>query len=169
MLTVRFDALTREPGTAFPVLARLCGSAPFAPPFPPPANPSVRARNTVLAAAAKLAAVLLRRVGLHRTLQRLKDDPRIARLVFRPATGADGIRLDAATEALLERRYEACLATVEASSERLAPGIWLRRAGRPAPPQADHRPWPPARAGISGSCQGATSSERAWKYSAFAR
>ena len=129
VLTVGFETLTREPASVLDILARLCATTPFGTPCPAPVNSPVRARNAALAAAGKLAAVALRHAGAHRTLQRLKDDPRVMGLFFRPASEADRIRLEAGTEALLERQYETCLATVEAAGERLAEGIWLHRAG----------------------------------------
>lgn len=131
VLTIRFEALANEPAAVLEILARVCGTAPFGAPSPAPANPSVRARSSALAAAGKLAAVLLRAAGARRTLQRLKDDPRIVGVFFRPALEADRIRLGAEAGALLDRRFDACLATVAAAGERLAEGVWLH-AGQPA-------------------------------------
>ena len=135
VLTLAFETLTTEPGTVLGIMARLCATAPFGSPAPAPVNPSVAARNRALAGAGKLAAVLLRRAGAHRLLQRLKDDPRIMRLFFRPAGAPDRVRLGAGAAACLDRRFEACLGTVEDAGERLTTGVWFRPAG--AAPAAD--------------------------------
>jgi len=76
-------------------------------------------------------AVLLRAAGARSLLQRLKDDPRVMDFFFRPARGADRIRLGADSEAFLERRYRDCLAAVAAAGVPVARGIWFHRATAP--------------------------------------
>ena len=131
VLTVSFEALSRTPGTVLGAVADVAGISPFAAPPPAAANPSVRARRPVLAAAGKLAAVLLRAAGARRLLQRLKDTPAVMDFFFVPDRGAGRGRLGAAAEACLERRYRDCLAAVESTGEPVAEGVWLRRAGAP--------------------------------------
>ena len=93
-----------------------------------PVNRAERARFAPLAAAAKLAAWTLRAAGARRTLQALKDDPRVAGLVFRPA-GPDGLpALNEAAAARLDRREAACRAAVAAAGEPLGEGLRLARA-----------------------------------------
>ena len=128
VLTIGFEALTRRPERVFAVLARLCGTPPFGGPFPPPANRSVRARSAPLAAAGKLAAVLLRGAGAGRALQCLKDDPRVTGLFFRPAGAAGRVPLSPGARAVLDRRHRACLETVAAAGARLAEGVWFSAA-----------------------------------------
>ena len=134
VVTVSFEALSQRPAAVLGVVAGLCGAAPFRGPPPAPANAAVRARRPALAAAGKLAAVVLRTLGAARLVQRLKDDPRVMAFFFCPAgpgsATANGIALGPGTRACLDRRYRACRAAAEASGEALAEGVWLRRAGR---------------------------------------
>ena len=118
---------------------------------------------------AKLAAWALRAAGARRTLQALKDDPRLVRLVFRPA-GADELpALSEAAAARLDRCEAECRAAVAAAGEPLGDGLWLARAAprtpeRPAAPgmtPPGREPRPAARARPrSGAAHG-------WKVSVF--
>ena len=133
VLAIEFEALTGEPAGVLDALARLCRTAPFGRIDTAPVNPAERARFAPLAGAAKLAAWALRAAGARRTLQALKDEPRLVRLVFRPA-GADELpALSEAAAARLDRREAECRAAVAAAGEPVAPGLWLARAApRPA-------------------------------------
>ena len=136
VLTVEFETLTERPRAVLDALARLCGTEPFGPIDAAPVNRAEWARFAPLAAAAKLAAWTLRSLGARRTLQALKDDPRVAGLVFRPLDPAGLPALGAAAAARLDRREAVCRAAVEAASEPLGDGLWLARAapGSAAPP-----------------------------------
>lgn len=139
VLTIAFEALTRTPGAVLDTLARLCAADPFAPPDPAPVNARAVARHPVLAAAGTLAAAALRRAGAHRALQRLKDEPCLVALFFRPARPDEGIHLAEATCRRLDRRYGECLAAVERGAGRLGDGLWFRPARGAAKDPAGRR------------------------------
>ena len=140
VLTIGFGALTGDTGRVLEELARLCGTPPVEPAATPPANPSMRARSTLLAGAARLLAILLRGAGAHRGLQWLKDRPGVTRALFRPLRDGERSRLGPRDEAALDALHAACLRTVEAACEPLGEGLWLRRA-RPGLDQISvHRP-----------------------------
>ena len=139
VLTIEFEALTGRPGTVLDALARLCRTKPFDTVAGAPVNRAEQARFAPLAAVAKLAAWGLRTIGARQLLQALKDDPRVVGLVFRPLGTAAFPVLSEAAAARLDRHQAACLAAVQAASERLIEGLWLARAApadRPAPPTA---------------------------------
>ena len=132
VLALCFDALTGDPAATLDCLAALCGTAPFAHGAGADegaVNESVRARVPPLAAMGKLAALALRRLGLRRTLQRLKDSRRLRTFFFVPLDGADAAPpLSDANARLLDECGRECRATVAEASERLRPGVFLRRA-----------------------------------------
>ena len=132
VLALCFDALTGDAAATLDCLAALCGTAPFAHGAGADGgavNESVRARVPPLAAAGKLAALALRRLGLRRTLQRLKDSRRLRTFFFVPLDGADAApSLSDANARLLDECGRECRATVAEASERLRPGVFLRRA-----------------------------------------
>ena len=142
VVTIDFRALVGRTGAVLDVLAGLCGVPRFGQVRPGPVNAAVRSRSRWLSAAGKLTAVVLRGLGCRRLLQRLKDSPRVMGAFFLPGVpDAELPRLGVAAGDLLARRFAACLGAVEASSERLAAGVWLKRAasgeGRPAGPAGD--------------------------------
>ena len=126
-LVIEFEALTTEPGRVLDAIAGLCGAPPFGRVDTAPVNRAEAARFPPLAAAAKLTAVALRALRARRLLQALKDNPRLVRLVFRPARPEEAPPLDAAAAARLDRTHAACRAAVEAACERLGDGLWLAR------------------------------------------
>ena len=128
VLTIGFEALTADTQCVLDLLARLCATNAIEAAEIGPANASARARSAVPVAGARAVAVVLRGIGAHRLLQWLKDRPGVMRAFFRPARADERARLGAGAEEELERRYEACVRTVEAASERLAGGVWFRRA-----------------------------------------
>lgn len=130
VLTIEFEGFVRRPGAALDAMARLCRTGPFGAAGAEPVNPAERARFAPLGAAAKLAAWALRRLGARRLLQALKDDPRVVGLIFRTLDPAARPALSEAAAERLDRRHAACLAAVEAASERIGDGLWLAR-GRP--------------------------------------
>ena len=130
VLALCFDALTTDAAATLDCLAAHCGVAPFAPAAETGAvNEAARARVLPLAAAGKLAALALRRLGLRRTLQRLKDSRRLRALFFVPLDGADAATpLSDAHARLLAECWRECRETVAEASERVRPGVFLRRA-----------------------------------------
>ena len=135
VLTLHFPFLTGQTPAALDILARLCGLAPFAAPETGPVNASQQARQIWLSAAAKAAAAGLRRLGLKRTLQRLKDNPQVNRFLFRPlpddAAAAPPGLLSPPSRELLQAAYAECCAYLEAHSHRLADGAWFKQHTRP--------------------------------------
>ena len=130
VLALCFDALTADATAALDCLAALCGTAPFVDGTEEGAvNEAVRARVPPFAAAGKLAALALRRLGWRRTLQRLKDSRRLRTFFFAPLDGADAAPpLSDASARLLDECGRECRAAVAEASERLRPGVFLRRA-----------------------------------------
>ena len=130
VLALCFDALTTDAAATLDCLAARCGAAPFAPAAETGAvNEAARARVLPLAAAGKLAALALRRLGLRRTLQRLKDNRRLRALFFVPLDGAAAAPpLSDAHARLLAECWRECRETVAEASERVRPGVFLRRA-----------------------------------------
>ena len=127
VLTIGFSALTADTARVLDVLADLCGVAKFKNTRYRRVNESVGARNLLLSASGKLAAVALRRAGCLGLLQRLKDSARVQRIFFRPGVGRR-TRLGAEAETVLARHFEACQRAVDEAGERLMDGVWLRRA-----------------------------------------
>ena len=125
-LTLRFDALTGDPAGALAALYSQCGIEQGSAPVVGAVNESERARFVPLAAVGKAGALLLRRLGRRRFLQRVKDSAAVRRLFFAP--GASDARLSAEAEATLAAAYAECGAAVEAGGERVGEGVYLRRA-----------------------------------------
>ena len=138
VLVVEFETLTGNAADVLGHLARLCGTAGFGQPDADPVNPTVQARNVILSGTGKLAATVLRRAGCLRLLQRLKDNPRVMRFFFRPATGDTEPEFSNGTGALLAELSASCRRTAKSRGERLAEGLWLVRAT--AGPAQDSRP-----------------------------
>ena len=138
VLAIGFPALAGDTAGALEALTALCGAPPPARVERRAVNESVAARHPLLSACGKAAAVVLRRLGRRRLLQRLKDSPRVRRLFFVPlaggrggaaaADGAAGVLPEGAAAALDAAAAE-CRAIVERASEPLAPHLHLRRAG----------------------------------------
>ena len=121
------DTRRREPRPVLSAVARLFGAEPFARVDAVPVNRAEAVQSAPLAAAAKGAAWTLRSLGARRLLQALKDDPRIARLVCRPAGTGDVPELSDAAAACLDRRHAARRAGVETPCAPLGEGLWLAR------------------------------------------
>ena len=126
-LTLRFDALTGDPAGALTALYSQCGiEMGDGEPVASVVNESERARFVPLAALGKAGALLLRRLGCRRLLQRVKDSAGVRRLFFAP--GASDARLSAAAAATLAAAYAECVVAVESGGERVGEGVYLRRA-----------------------------------------
>lgn len=129
-LTLDFEALTGDAAGALAALYSQCGIEQARAPVAQAVNQSERARFLPLTALGKAAALLLRRLGCRRLLQRVKDSAAVRRALFAPpAEGASDARLSAEAEATLSAAYAECRAAVEAASERVGEGVYLRRAG----------------------------------------
>ena len=125
-LTLRFEALTGDPEGSLAAVYSQCGIEMGGAPVARAVNESERARFLPLAALGKAAALLLRRLGCRRLLQRVKDSAGVRRLFFAP--GAWDATLSAEAEATLGAAQAECVAAVEAASERVGEGVYLRRA-----------------------------------------
>lgn len=125
-LTLRFEALTGDPEGALAAVYSQCGIEMGGAPVARAVNESERARFMPLAALGKATALLLRRLGCRRLLQRVKDSAGVRRLFFAP--GAWDATLSAESEATLGAAQLECIAAVEAASERVGEGVYLRRA-----------------------------------------
>lgn len=130
ILTVEFSTLVEHPERLLAVLADLCGTAGFGAAPHHPVNESVRARSVPLSAAGKLAALTLRKAGFRKTLQQLKEHPRVQSAFFVPlADGSGEVRFSDRSERILHNRHEACRRVIDDSNTRLGEGIWLKRTG----------------------------------------
>ena len=114
VMAVDFDRLTRRAGETLNALAARCGLESFGDVGQSaPRNVARRARWLPLSALGKLAAVTLRRVGAERSLQRLKESPRVERLFFRDlAADAPRPALSPANARLLREEYANCRAVI---------------------------------------------------------
>lgn len=103
-------------------------------------NEAVDARAVWFSALGKGIALALRRLGFKKTLQRLKDHPRVGTLFFIPLREEGAARLSESGRETLERSYRECVEIVEGRSVEVAEGVFLRPApGRP-PPDAGSGP-----------------------------
>ena len=128
VLVIHFSALVQRTAEVLDALTDRCGLARLRTGRPGRVNEAVQARSTWLAAAGKAAAVALRRLGFRRTLQRVKDDPRVRALFFVPLGPDDPARLGERSQAVLEEAWRECCAVVERHAERVADGVYLRPA-----------------------------------------
>ena len=130
VLTIHFPALVGNPAETFAALAAVCGIDNFPPPQAGVVNPAANARNLLLARLGRFIARSMRRLGLRRALQRVKDNPRLMNLFFRPRPSSEPIQeLPAASRDCLEQAYrECCALTAAAPAEKIAAGVYFRRA-----------------------------------------
>ena len=134
VLTIHFPALVGNPAGTLAALAVVCGIDNFPPPQTGVVNPAANARNFLLARLGRLVARSMRRVGLRRTLQRVKDNPRLMNLFFRPRPPSEPPpELPAASRDCLEQTYRECCALIAAApAEKIAAGVYFRRAAAAA-------------------------------------
>ena len=137
VLTIGFPALTANTDAVLDALASVCGIARFpgGGQFGPdaysqyPRNAAMAARSPYLSAGGKLAAAALRRLGLRRTLQNLKDSRRVNRIFLRPLNperDGDNPQLTGAAARLLESEYAACCALAASGAQQVADGVYFR-------------------------------------------
>ena len=129
LLCIHFDALTRNTQACLDALASTCGSGPFASCGAGAVNEPVDARNLLLASAATLARAMLRRLGLRRMLQSLKENASLQHLLFVPLRERERPALSRASEATLDAAFRECSALIADSSQPLGRGVYLRRRG----------------------------------------
>ena len=134
VLTLHFPALVGNPAETLAALAAVCGLDNFPPPQTGVVNPAAKARNFLLARLGRFAARAMRRMGLRRALQRVKDNPRLMNLFFPPRPPAEPLpELPAASRDCLEQTYrECCALTAAAPAEKIAAGVYFRRAAAAA-------------------------------------
>ena len=129
VLTVRFPALVERTAEVLGALAQRCGIAPFGSPRCVGANVAAEPRAVWLSSLGKAVALALRRLGLRRTLQCLKDDRRVQTLFFLPARASGPTSLSERNRRMLEETQRECTAVIDRCSERIAEGVYLRPAG----------------------------------------
>ena len=134
VLTIHFPALVGNPAGTLAALAAACGIAAFPPPQAGVVNPAANARNFLLARLGRFAARSMRRLGLRRVLQGVKDNPRLMNWFFRPRPPAEPPpELSAASRDCLEQTYRECCALMAAApAEKIAAGVYFRRAAAAA-------------------------------------
>lgn len=131
ILTVDFSTLVEDTERVLANLASLCGTEPFDFVATEPVNVSTRARFVWLSTVGWLCAVALRRLGLTRQLQRMKDSGSINRLFFKPlARGRDEVRLSHDAVRTLDDAHRQCRAVVTRLSVE-QDGVFIRRAPTP--------------------------------------
>ena len=129
-LTIQFESLVANPARALNAIADLCGIAPFSDVERGLVNESLRPRFFPLSAAAKLAALAMRRMGLRRPLQRIKDSDIPRKALFVPITESEKRKttLDESNARLLEKTYRECMEVVERRSRRVDDGVFVSLA-----------------------------------------
>ena len=130
ILAIRFDSLIENPKRALNAIAGLCGVPPFGEVEGGLVNESLRPRFFPLSAAAKLMALTMRRIGLRKPLQRIKDSDIPRKVLFAPITESEKrgtAILQESSARLLARSYKECTEMIERRSERVAEGVFVRR------------------------------------------
>ena len=134
VLTVDFATLVEDTESFLAKLASLCGTGPFDSVATDPVNVSTQARFVWLSTLGWLGAVVLRRLGLTRMLQRIKDSPAIGRVFFKPlGRGGQEIRLAETSASALDDAHRECWSVVKHVSSKEQEGLFLRRASPSSP------------------------------------
>lgn len=142
VVTVDFAILVEHAESILAKLASLCDTGPFDSLATDPVNVSTQARLVWLSTLGWLCAVALRRLGLTRMLQQIKDSPAIGRVFFKPlAPGGREIRLSETSTSTLDDAHRECWSVVMRVSAKEHDGLFLRRAstssrGTPPPDSA---------------------------------
>ena len=133
VLTVDFSTLVDDTESFLAKLASLCGTRPFDAVATAPVNVSTQARFVWLSTLGWLGAVALRKLGLSRVLQRIKDSPAITRVFFKPL-GSDQAktRLSESSVRTLDDAHRECWSVVMRVSTKQHEGLFLRRASTSA-------------------------------------
>ena len=134
VLTVDFATLVADTEGFLTTLAHLCRTAPFDDVPAEPVNVSTQARFVWLSTLGWLTAVTLRRLGLTRLLQRIKDSRLVARLFFKaPASGREEIRLTDRSLRILDDAHRECWSLVTVLSAKEQEGLFIRRSSAVGP------------------------------------
>ena len=136
VLAIRFESLIAAPAAALNAIAALCGIDEFSDVEGGLINESLRPRFFPLSAAAKLAALTMRLVGLRRPLQRIKDARLPRKVLFAPISESEKSRitLRPASARLLDAAHGECVDAIKRRSERVADGVFFRRWQDAPPP-----------------------------------
>ena len=129
ILTLDFTTLVEDTERCLASLASLCGSSSFGAVANEPVNVSTQARFVWFSTIGWLGAVALRRVGLTRQLQRVKDSRLVGRMFFKPlAPDGEKIRLSDGAVRTLDATHRECWSIVTRLSTREYEGVFVRRA-----------------------------------------
>ena len=130
VLTVSFPTLTQDTGAVLDTLSTICGVSHFNYAAHGVVNESVRTRHILLSVFGKSVAVALRRLGLTRILQKLKDNQSVRDLFFVPLSrDARGMSISQANMNILQDSYLKCRSIIHCVSDEIGEGIYFRRAG----------------------------------------
>ena len=121
-----FQSLTTEPLRVVNWLARQCNIPEFKSLPDVDTNPSEQARSPYLSAVAALGARGLRKAGLRRTLQSIKDNGTLHNLAFKPSGDQPAVALTPEHVELLDRDNAACWQFVHMNFSQAEDGIYLR-------------------------------------------
>ena len=134
VLTVDFATLVEDTEGFLARLAGLCRTATFVDVPAEPVNVSTQARFVWLSTLGWLSAVALRRLGLTRLLQRIKDSRVVARLFFKALpSGRDEIPLTERSVRVLDEAHRQCWSLVAALSAKEQEGLFIRRSSTDRP------------------------------------
>ncbi len=136
LMVIAFPALVNRTREVLAALIARCGLERVEIRPTDRTNEAVDARAVWFSALGKGIALALRRLGFRKTLQRLKDHPRVGALFFTPLRTEGALRLSDSGRRNLERSYRECVEIVEGSSAKVAEGVYLRAASSRPPPAA---------------------------------
>ena len=129
-----FQSLTAEPLRVVNWLTKQCNIPEYKLLPDVNTNPSEQARSPYLSAVATLGARSLRKAGLRRTLQSVKDNETLHNLAFKPGGDQPAIALEPEHVELLDRDNAACWQFVRMNFSQVEDGIYLRAVDtHPAP------------------------------------
>lgn len=128
LMVIAFPALVNRTGEVLAALVGQCGLEPSGLHSGARLNEAVDARAVWFSALGKGIALALRYLGFKKTLQRLKDHPRVGNLFFVPHREEGAARLSESGRETLERSYRECVEIVEGRSAVVAEGVFLRPA-----------------------------------------
>lgn len=130
VLTISFPTLIQNTDAVLDTLSSICGISSSLHVARGVVNESVRARHILLSALGKSTAVAMRRLGLTRLLQKLKDNHSIRNLFFVPMSQDEpSVSVSQSNAEMLQDSYLQCLSVILAASDEIGEGIYFRRAG----------------------------------------